>query len=264
MLSCIHPDIPTREVLPPFPVLKATPLGYPGWQPRAPDVLRSRNNGRRYRIYIIYTVLDAIYIPPIVKLTKISIPFDTSPTLLPPSLPPTEATTPLSSTSSALPARPDAVLDAAALAYTEGLRAGVREDELLAAAMGATSVAALSAVQEEYKEKFRQKLIQRAEDIKKRVLPGQKEFEAGKVLYERGRYTESVEVFRSALTIQGESSTLGGDIQMWLALALQACGEEEECIIMCKMIEQTHPNRKIRAQVRRQTRRHSVDLVGTG
>lgn len=45
---------------------------------------------------------------------------------------------------------------------------------------------------------------------------------AGKLAYERGRYQESVVLFEKALNDEGWMSRLGGEIQLWLALAYQA------------------------------------------
>jgi len=55
-------------------------------------------------------------------------------------------------------------------------------------------------------------------------------FEAGKVYYERGEYPESVAAFERAVEENGRESSIGGETLMWLALAYQAVGREEECI----------------------------------
>lgn len=43
----------------------------------------------------------------------------------------------------------------------------------------------------------------------------------GKRAYEKGRYQDSVRLFEKALNEEGWMSRLGGDIQLWLALAYQ-------------------------------------------
>jgi hypothetical protein len=44
---------------------------------------------------------------------------------------------------------------------------------------------------------------------------------AGKRAYEKGLYQDSVRYFEKALNEEGWMSRLGGDIQLWLALAYQ-------------------------------------------
>ena len=53
--------------------------------------------------------------------------------------------------------------------------------------------------------------------------PGNMEFEAGKELYGVGRYVEAEEIFMQALDLSGPYTKLGGEIQLWLALAYQVC-----------------------------------------
>ena len=43
---------------------------------------------------------------------------------------------------------------------------------------------------------------------------------------------------------------LGGEIQLWQALAYQACGREEECLEVYRGLEKTHPVPSIRKQAR--------------
>ena len=44
-------------------------------------------------------------------------------------------------------------------------------------------------------------------------------FVIGKYAYERGRYQQAVEALETALDREGPFTQLGGDIQLWLALA---------------------------------------------
>ncbi len=46
-------------------------------------------------------------------------------------------------------------------------------------------------------------------------------FEQGKQAYSRGRYTSSVGLFKKALDEEGPFTGMGGDIQIWLALAYE-------------------------------------------
>jgi len=141
-----------------------------------------------------------------------------------------------------------AQLDNAALAFKEGLEMGGDPDELLAAAMGLSSKAKMSGIQDEYKDKIKGKLLRRAEELLSADVPGAGEFERGKKLYEYGRYPESVKALTAALDITGPFTKLGGDVQMWLALAHQACGDDKEAIAIYKAVEGSHPLRKTRQQ----------------
>lgn len=51
-----------------------------------------------------------------------------------------------------------------------------------------------------------------------------------------------------ALNEEGPFSLVGGEIQLWLALAYQACGREDDCLETYKMLEKTHPIPAIRRQ----------------
>ena len=46
-------------------------------------------------------------------------------------------------------------------------------------------------------------------------------FERGKYAYSRGVYTSAVGLFKQALDEEGPFTAMGGDIQMWLALAYE-------------------------------------------
>jgi hypothetical protein len=51
-------------------------------------------------------------------------------------------------------------------------------------------------------------------------------------------------------TIAGEYTQLGGEIQMWLALAYSANSKEDLCISMYKRLAEQHPNPRIRRQAK--------------
>ena len=140
------------------------------------------------------------------------------------------------------------VLDSAAINYYEGIQKGMDEDELVARELGYSSARQLSQTQEEYKDKLKQKLTERAEEIRKEKEGRIKQFNLGKYYYERGQYASSVETLEAALGEEGESSSLGGEIQLWLALAYQACGKEDTCIEIYKSLEKNHPAPAIRRQ----------------
>jgi tetratricopeptide (TPR) repeat protein len=75
-----------------------------------------------------------------------------------------------------------------------------------------------------------------------------KRFETGKVLYGVGRYKEAVAALVAALDAEGPFSILGGEIQLWLALAHQAAGDEQACLAVYRQVEAGHPSPKMRKQ----------------
>lgn len=48
-----------------------------------------------------------------------------------------------------------------------------------------------------------------------------KEFTLGKYAYGKGQYQSSMQLFTAALDKEGPFSPMGGEIQLWLALAYQ-------------------------------------------
>jgi len=124
----------------------------------------------------------------------------------------------------------------------------VDEDDLVARQLGKDNPSQMSEVQDKYKDKIKAKLESRAEELKREREARAVKFAQGKVAYERGQYSSSVTLLEAALNEEGPFTQLGGEIQMWLALAYQACGREEDCIEMYKTIEKSHPLPAIRRQ----------------
>lgn len=122
------------------------------------------------------------------------------------------------------------------------------EDDLVARQLGKDDPSQMSELQDKYKDKIKAKLESRAEELKREREARAVKFVQGKVAYERGQYSSSVTLLEAALNEEGPFTQLGGEIQMWLALAYQACGREEDCIEMYKTIEKTHPLPAIRRQ----------------
>ncbi|PNW75474.1 hypothetical protein CHLRE_12g528050v5 [Chlamydomonas reinhardtii] len=144
------------------------------------------------------------------------------------------------------------VLDQAARRYSIGLDQGFEEDELLALEMGVSSLAGLSETQRAYKDKIKQKLATRAAELKKEEeeLKAKlaRNLELGKKAYEYGEYAASVRLLELAVQDTGPDTVLGGEAQLWLGLAYQACGREKEAIDLYKSIEANHPSRKVKKQ----------------
>lgn len=63
--------------------------------------------------------------------------------------------------------------------------------------------------------------LQQAELQRKEQAAKNKQFSLGKLAYGRGLYPESAALFETALNAEGPFSRLGGEIQLWQALAYQ-------------------------------------------
>lgn len=139
-------------------------------------------------------------------------------------------------------------LDVAASNFAKGLVAGMDSDELVAQQLGASSISELSEVKGQYKDAIKRKLEERAEELRREKEARAVKFAQGKVAYERGQYPTSARLLELALNEEGPFTQLGGEIQLWLALAYQACGREEECLETYRTLEKTHPLPAIRRQ----------------
>jgi hypothetical protein len=62
---------------------------------------------------------------------------------------------------------------------------------------------------------------QRAEELRREREARAVKFSAGKVAYERGQYPASARLLEQALDEEGPFTQLGGEVQLWLALAYQ-------------------------------------------
>lgn len=142
------------------------------------------------------------------------------------------------------------VLDNHARSFAKGVKdLGMDPEVLLSKDLGFASVESMkSKLSEEYVSKSIQKLLSRAEELEQEKNARNSLFRAGKLYYERGMYKESVKAFEDALVAEGALSPLGGDIQMWLALAYQAVGLEKKCIETYKFLESNHPLPAVRKQ----------------
>lgn len=136
----------------------------------------------------------------------------------------------------------DPKLVQAARTYSEALEEGEKdEDKLVATIMGAEDPEGMTDLQQQYKDKIKAQIAKKAAELQAQEEAGREEFNFGVSLYERGRYADSESMLQTALEISGPYSKLGGDIQIQLALAMNANGKEQECIDLFQHLEDTHP-----------------------
>jgi hypothetical protein len=135
---------------------------------------------------------------------------------------------------------------------TKGIEHGLKEDELIALELGAASLDELSDAQRAYVGKLKERLHARAEEMRAEEAARRereaRNLTAGKRAYESGEYPAAVKLFEAAADDTGRLSPLGGEALMWLALAYQAVGREQECIDTYVWLEANHPLARVRKQ----------------
>ncbi|TVU10539.1 hypothetical protein EJB05_44079, partial [Eragrostis curvula] len=102
--------------------------------------------------------------------------------------------------------------------------------------------------EEEKRERVRRELEKVAKEQAERRETAKQMFDLGQKAYGRGMYGRSIEFLEAALTIIRPSSLLGGEIQIWLAMAYEANRRHKDCIALYKELENSHPMISIRRQ----------------
>ncbi|BAY85690.1 hypothetical protein NIES267_51910 [Calothrix parasitica NIES-267] len=62
----------------------------------------------------------------------------------------------------------------------------------------------------------------------------------GKAAFENGKYRQAVEELKKACALLERNSRLGGEVQIWLATAYEAAGQNQEAIDLCEQLKR-HP-----------------------
>ncbi|MEM6752679.1 MAG: hypothetical protein AAF630_06905 [Cyanobacteria bacterium P01_C01_bin.38] len=62
----------------------------------------------------------------------------------------------------------------------------------------------------------------------------------GKAAFENGKYRQAVEELIKACALLERNSRLGGEVQIWLATAYEASGQNQQAIELCEMLKR-HP-----------------------
>eukprot|EP00897_Mesotaenium_endlicherianum_P003364 jgi/Mesen1/3055/ME000018S02368 len=97
-------------------------------------------------------------------------------------------------------------------------------------------------------ERLREELAREAREQAERRREAQALFKYGQAAYGRGVYDKAVEIFEAALSNTLSKSELGGEIQIWLAMAYDANGRHADCIALYKRLELGHPSWAIKRQ----------------
>ena len=61
-----------------------------------------------------------------------------------------------------------------------------------------------------------------------------------KAAFENGKYRQAVEELKKACALLERNSRLGGEVQIWLATAYEAAGQNQEAIDLCEQLKR-HP-----------------------
>lgn len=62
----------------------------------------------------------------------------------------------------------------------------------------------------------------------------------GKAAFENGKYRQAVEELNKACALLERNSRLGGEVQIWLATAYEAAGQNQQAIELCELLKR-HP-----------------------
>ncbi len=62
----------------------------------------------------------------------------------------------------------------------------------------------------------------------------------GKVAFENGKYRQAVEELKKACALLERNTRLGGEVQIWLATAYEASGQNQQAIELCEQLKR-HP-----------------------
>ncbi|GLJ36571.1 hypothetical protein SUGI_0735070 [Cryptomeria japonica] len=100
--------------------------------------------------------------------------------------------------------------------------------------------------EEERKARFREELAKRAKELAEKRKKAEVMFQMGQRAYGKGKYNKAVELLEGALSNVPEVSLVGGEIQLWLAMAYEAHNRHSDCIALYKFLENTHPIKAIR------------------
>ena len=132
--------------------------------------------------------------------------------------------------------------------FQEAFEAGEDFETTVAKALGYSSLAEAPEAQRKYAEKIAEKLESNARTLRGEIESATKMYDSGVYAYGRGMYDDAVKWFKAAEDETSETSLLGGRIQIYKALALDAYGQGDKALEIYKYLESVHPEKSIRKQ----------------
>lgn len=130
----------------------------------------------------------------------------------------------------------------------EDMRDLIKEAEKLQEGEGRAETPPIEESEEDRKNRVREELAKRAKEQAKKRKQAEVMFQMGQRAYGKGMYGKAVELLEGALTNVSKVSLVGGEIQLWLAMAYDAHNRHGDCIALYKILEKTHPISGIRKQ----------------
>ena len=118
----------------------------------------------------------------------------------------------------------------------------------VAKAMGFARFEDVPEAQRMYASKIAKKLEQNAKTLRGELETATKMYDSGVKAYGRGMYDDAVKWFKAAAEETSETSLLGGRIQIYLALSLDAYGQRDKALDIYAYLESVHPEKSIRKQ----------------
>ena len=145
--------------------------------------------------------------------------------------------------------------------FQEAYEAGEDVETTVAKAMGFARFEDVPEAQRMYASKIAKKLEQNAKTLRGELETATKMYDSGVKAYGRGMYDDAVKWFKAAaeetMDVEAagaaaeetsETSLLGGRIQIYLALSLDAYGQRDKALDIYAYLESVHPEKSIRKQ----------------
>lgn len=132
--------------------------------------------------------------------------------------------------------------------FQEAFEAGDDMEVVVAKSLGYERMADVPDAQRAYAEKIATKLEENARTLAGEIERAKNMYDSGVYAYGRGMYDDAVKWFEAAEKETSETSTLGGRIQIYKALALDAYGQRDKALAVYKWVESVHPVKSIRKQ----------------
>eukprot|EP00242_Pyramimonas_sp_CCMP2087_P004735 CAMPEP_0198212876 /NCGR_PEP_ID=MMETSP1445-20131203/28094_1 /TAXON_ID=36898 /ORGANISM="Pyramimonas sp., Strain CCMP2087" /LENGTH=310 /DNA_ID=CAMNT_0043887435 /DNA_START=196 /DNA_END=1128 /DNA_ORIENTATION=+ len=102
--------------------------------------------------------------------------------------------------------------------------------------------------EEEEDTSVEDELAQKIEELEYKQSRGPVCMKSGMRAFECGEYQSAVKLFEECLECTPWATEKGGKAQIWLAMALFACGRVPECLELYRKLETSHPTPLIRKQ----------------